>query len=283
MTYCLIFPGQGAQFPGMSKGLKMNDAVDPGLLALMDNGREEDLDQTLNAQPAVLAVSAALWERSGLNEPAYVMGHSLGEYTALVAAGCLLPCDAIELVKKRASYMDSSMPKGSGGMAAVIGLGADDVAEAISPLSDVWIANLNGGSQVVISGSVHSIQAAVPLLKEKGARRVVPLKVSVASHCPYMEKARDALRERLKDMDFEKPACPVVSNVTAKPETDPEHIKALLVSQLVSPVRFEESVRNVAGLGIKRFIEIGPRSVLAPLVKRIVPGSEVEVVAVDGY
>jgi [acyl-carrier-protein] S-malonyltransferase len=283
MSYCLIFPGQGTQYPGMSKGLKLDNVLNTGLLAVMDKGTEEELDQTLNAQPAVLAVSASLWEKSGLDKPAAVMGHSLGEYTALVAAGCLRTSEAIELVKKRAAFMDSSMPRGSGGMAAVIGLSADEVTDAVSVFSDIWVANFNGGSQIVISGNIRSIEAAKPLLKEKGAKRVIPLKVSIASHCPYMDKAKSALKEFLKDVELEKPSCPVVSNVSAEPETDPERIRMLLADQLVSPVRFEESVRNVAGMGIKRFIEIGPKSVLAPLVKRIVPGSAVEVVTNDEH
>ncbi|MCE5273891.1 MAG: ACP S-malonyltransferase [Syntrophaceae bacterium] len=283
MSYCLIFPGQGTQYSGMSRGLMLDTAVDPGLLTLMDAGPEEDLEQTVNAQPAVLSVSAALWESSGLKAPAVVMGHSLGEYTALIAAGCLKAGQAIELVKKRASFMDTSRPRGEGGMAAVIGLSAGEVEEVISSVGDLWIANLNGASQVVISGNTRSIEAAVPLLKAKGARRVVPLKVSIASHCPYMEDAREALVGHLSGLELESPACPVVSNVTARPETDPECIKALLADQLVRPVRFEESVRSVAGEGISHFIEIGPRSVLAQLVRRIVPGSKVEAITNDEH
>jgi len=281
MSYCLIFPGQGTQFPGMTTGLDLEAVLDPGLLALMDQGPQEELDHTLNAQPAVLAVSTALWERSRLFEPAAVMGHSLGEYSALVAAGCLRKDEAIDLVKKRAAFMDESMPAGSGGMAAVIGLSQEETADAISQLEDIWIANLNGGSQVVISGNVRSLSAAVPLLKERGARRVVTLKVSIASHCPYMEKAKIFLAGHLRAIDIAAPACPVIPNASAQPEKDPEHIRNLLSEQLVSPVRFEESVRNVVAMGIRRFVEIGPRSVLAPLVKRIVPGVEVEVIAND--
>ena len=283
MSYCLIFPGQGSQFPGMSKGLKLDNAVDPGLLAIMDGGPEEDLDQTINAQPAVLSVSAALWERSGLRDPDFVIGHSLGEYTALVAAGSLQVGQAVELVKKRAVFMDSSKPMGTGGMAAVIGLSADEVADVLKPLRDVWIANINGASQIVISGNTRSIDAAVPMLKDKGARRVVPLKVSVASHCPFMEKAKSHLRGHLAELKLEKPGCPVISNVTAQPETDPDRIRALLSEQLVSPVQFEKSVLNVAGKGIRRFIEIGPRSVLVALVRRIVPDSQVEAIANDEH
>jgi len=283
MSYCLIFPGQGSQFPGMSKGLKLDNAVGPGLRTIMDGGPEEDLDQTVNAQPAVLSVSAALWERSCLSDPSFVIGHSLGEYTALIAAGCLQVGQAVELVKKRAVFMDSSRPRGTGGMAAVIGLSADEVADVLKPLRDVWIANINGISQIVISGNTRSIDAAVPMLKDKGARRVVPLKVSVASHCPFMEKAKSLLSEHLAGLKLDKPICPVISNVTAQPETDPDRIRALLAEQLVSPVQFERSVLNVASAGIRRFIEIGPRSVLTALVRRIVPDSQVEAITSDEH
>jgi [acyl-carrier-protein] S-malonyltransferase len=281
MPYCLIFPGQGSQFPGMSKGLTLDTAIDEGLRTLMDNGPDDALEQTINAQPAVLSVSVALFERSGLKDPAAVMGHSLGEYTALVASGSLPAGKAIELVKKRAGFMDASHPKGTGGMAAVIGMSEPDVEEVIAGISELWIANLNGASQVVISGSIQSINTAIPLLKGKGAKRVVPLKVSVASHCPYMDKAREALAEYLNGINMKGPSCPLISNVSALPETDPDQLKTRLAQQLTSPVRFEESVRVAAGMGIDTFIEIGPRSVLAPLVKRIVPGVKVEVITND--
>jgi [acyl-carrier-protein] S-malonyltransferase len=281
MPYCLIFPGQGSQFPGMSKGLTLDTAVDDGLRTLMDNGPDDDLAQTVNAQPAVLSVSVALWERSGLKDPAAVMGHSLGEYTALVASGSLPAGTAIELVKNRAVFMEASRPKGTGGMAAVIGISESDVEEVIAGIGEIWIANLNGASQVVISGSIQSINTAIPLLKGKGAKRVVPLKVSVASHCPYMDRARVALADYLKGITTKVPSCPIISNVSARPEADPNQLKTRLAEQLTSPVRFEESVRAAAGMGIDTFIEIGPRSVLAPLVKRIVPGVKMEVITND--
>jgi [acyl-carrier-protein] S-malonyltransferase len=281
MPYCLIFPGQGSQFPGMSKGLTLDEAVDDGLRTLMDNGPDDDLGRTVNAQPAVLLVSVALWERSGLKDPAAVMGHSLGEYTALVASGSLQAVEAIELVKERAAFMEASRPKGTGGMAAVIGMSEPEVAEVIACINELWIANLNGASQVVISGSIQSMSAAIPLLKAKGAKRVVPLKVSVASHCPYMDKAREALADYLKGITLKAPSCPIISNVHARPETDPNQIKTQLAQQLTSPVRFEESVRTAIGMGIDTFIEIGPRPVLAPLVRRIVPGVKMEVITND--
>jgi [acyl-carrier-protein] S-malonyltransferase len=283
MQYCLIFPGQGSQFPGMSKGLTLDTAVDDGLRTLMDNGPDYDLGQTVNAQTAVLSVSVALFERSGLKDPAAVMGHSLGEYTALVASGSLLSGKAIELVKKRAGFMEASRPKGTGGMAAVIGMSEPEVEEVIAGINELWIANLNGADQVVISGSIQSINTAIPLLKGKGAKRVVPLKVSVASHCPYMDKAQEELSNYLKGITMKGPSCPLITNVSARPETDPDQLKTQLARQLTSPVRFEESVRVAARMGIDTFIEIGPRSVLAPLVKRIVPGVDMEVITNDDY
>ena len=283
MAYCLIFPGQGSQFPGMSRGLDLDRSLQRDLCALMENGPEDQLDETVNAQPAVLSVSAALWVRSGLKEASLVMGHSLGEYTALVAAGFLQAAEAIGLVMKRAGFMDASRPRGQGGMAAVMGLSRQDIEQVLSGFSDLWVANLNGASQIVVSGSVQSIQAATPLLKEKGAKRVVPLKVSVASHCPYMDTARKSLEDHLRNIVFRTPSCPVVPNATARPERDPDRIRELLADQLVSPVRFEESILAARAQGIDHFIEIGPRSVLAPLIRRIAPGVKVEVIANDGH
>jgi [acyl-carrier-protein] S-malonyltransferase len=283
MAYCLIFPGQGSQFPGMSRGLELAQGIPGDLCALMEDGPGEDLDRTVNAQPAVLGVSVALWRRSGFQAPAAVLGHSLGEYTALVASGCLSPGEAIALVKKRASFMDASYPPGEGGMAAVIGLGPRQVEETIAQVQDLWIANLNGPSQVVVSGNRRSIEEAIPLLREQGAKRVVPLKVSVASHCPYMARAREDLGQCLASLELKPPSCPVVSNASARPETDPERIRGLLADQLVQPVRFEESVLAARAMGIDEFVEIGPRSVLAPLVKRIVPGARLEVITNDGH
>lgn len=267
----------------MSRGLDLDRSIQGDLCALMENGPEDQLDETVNAQPAVLSVSVALWERSGLKEPALVMGHSLGEYTALVAAGSLQAPEAIRLVMKRAAFMDASRPRGQGGMAAVMGLSRQELEQVLSDIPDLWVANLNGASQIVVSGSVQSIQNATPLLREKGAKRVVSLKVSVASHCPYMDTARKSLEDHLRNFDLRAPSCPVVPNATARPERDTERIRALLADQLVSPVRFEESILAARAQGIDHFIEIGPRSVLAPLLRRMTPGVKVEVIANDGH
>lgn len=278
MGCCLIFPGQGSQFPGMSRGLDVAGLVPGRLSRLMDEGPADQLDRTVNAQPSVLAVSVLLWRRCGLLEPDFVLGHSLGEYTALVAAGCLGLEEALELVGMRAEFMEASSPPGKGGMAAVVGLDPGVVEDVCRGFDDLWVANLNGASQVVIAGGALSLKAAVEPLRERGARRVVPLKVTVASHCPFMNDASAALREYLGGVELMRPSCPVISNVTAAPADDPDALRELLWRQLTSPVRFEESVRKACALGVDRFVEIGPRSVLAPLVRRIAPSARVDVV-----
>jgi len=272
MAYCLIFPGQGTQFPGMSAGFGLKGVVDPDLLTLMEQGPEEDLNRTVNAQPAVLAASIALWRASGLDAAAMVMGHSLGEYTALVASGALTLADGIRLVAQRGAFMEASEP---GSMAAVMGLSAEDLTQALARIRDVWIANLNGSGQVVISGRKDSMQEALAALKARKAK-VVPLKVSVASHCPLMAKASAALAGYLTGVNVQAPRCTVVFNATARTETDPQRIKGLLADQLVSPVRWAESVAYTLSQGITHFIEIGPKSVLAGMVKRLAPDARVE-------
>lgn len=281
MGYCLVFPGQGSQFPGMSSGLETRELLDEHLCSLMERGPGSELDRTTNAQPAILAVSVLLWRRSGLASPACVMGHSLGEYAALVAAGCLNAHVAVDVVANRARFMEESMGGADGGMAAVIGLSAHAIDDVCSSLDDLWVANLNGASQVVIAGSMQSIRKATALLKDKGAKRVIPLGVRVASHCPYMRGARAMLEAYLEGVEMMRPSCPVISNVSAEPEDDPVRIKALLGEQLTSPVRFEESVRRAWEMGVDRFVEIGPKSVLAPLIRRILPGAAVEALTVQ--
>ena len=278
MPYCLIFPGQGTQFPGMSAGLDLQWTGDGPLIDLMAKGPEDVLTQTANAQKAVFAVTASLWMRSGLDRPEIAMGHSLGEYMALAVSGALSVPECYRLVEKRARAMQDAMAPGSGSMAAVLGMPAADVAALIEPLADVWIANINTKDQVVIAGRASAVEGASRVLKEGGARRVVPLNVSVASHCPLMEPARKALREYLHEVDVRGPDVRVVFNASAREESEPEKIKDLLALQLVSPVQWERSVKYAAGLGIDRFVEIGPKSVLAPMIRRIVPGAKVEVV-----
>jgi [acyl-carrier-protein] S-malonyltransferase len=275
MPYCIVFPGQGTQFKGMTGGLNLADI--PGDLAkLMAEGPEEELNLTMNAQPAVLSVSIALWKESGFDSPSMVMGHSLGEYSALVASGALTLSDAVSLVKERGEFMQAC-PAGS--MVAIIGIAETDLEEIIAPLGDVFIANINGAGQIVISGKKEAVQKASQILKERKAR-VVPLSVSVASHCPLMSGASEKLSEYLKGVKIIKPDCDVVFNVTAKTETDPIRIKNLLKMQLTSPVRWAQSVEYALSKGIDNFIEIGPKSVLAPLIKKIAPGFDCKILTV---
>lgn len=283
MPYCLIFPGQGTQFPGMSVGLDLNWIGDDALISLMAEGPEDILTQTINAQKAVFAVTAALWDSCALNTPALVMGHSLGEYMALVASGTLSLQECYTLVSARASAMENAMAQGEGAMAAVLGLSADGVSETLETLDGVWVANINTNSQIVISGTASAIQKAAPLLKEKGAKKVIPLNVAVSSHCPLMDPARKSLREYLKSVRIQSPKTRMVFNAVAGEESAPEKIKDLLADQLVSPVQWEKSVRYAAAKGIDRFIEIGPKSVLAPMVRKIVPDARVEVITAYGH
>jgi [acyl-carrier-protein] S-malonyltransferase len=259
----------------MTGGLNLSDVPDE-LGKLMAEGPEEELNLTTNAQPAVLSVSIALWKESGFDSPAMVMGHSLGEYSALVASGSLKLSDAVLLVKKRGEFMQAS-PAGS--MAAVMGITETALAEAIAPLGDVYMANINGAGQIVISGTKDALERAVPLLKEKKAR-VVPLSVSVASHCPLMNGASEKLSEYLKQIEISKPVCDMVFNVTARTETEPGQIKDLLRRQLISPVRWAQSVEYAMSKGIDTFIEIGPKSVLAALIKKIAPGFNCKILTV---
>lgn len=281
MPYCLIFPGQGTQFQGMSAGLDLKWTGDDSITGLMENGPLDVLTRTVNAQRAIFAVSAALWESSGLDEPAMVMGHSLGEYMALTASGAISAGECFRLVNARASAMEEAAKKSEGSMAAVLGMPGEEIAEALQGIDGVWVANINTPGQVVISGTGSGVREASLLLKGKGAKKIVPLNVAVASHCPLMEPARGVLREYLKGVGLKRPGISVVFNAVAREEADPEKMKDLLADGLVSPVQWEKSVRYAASKGIDRFIEIGPKSVLAPMVKKIVPDAEVMSVTND--
>lgn len=267
----------------MSAGLDLAWTGDEPLVELAANGPEDALTKTTNAQKAIFAVTTSLWERSGLDAPAAVMGHSLGEYMALTAAGAFSAVRGYELVTERARLMHEAMPAGAGAMAAVLGMPLQEIERIISPAGKVWVANINSEGQVVISGEAAALKEASMLLKESGARRVVPLNVAVASHCPLMEPAARALEEHLRGFEVSRPGVPVIFNVTARQETDPGRIKGLLARQLVSPVRWKASVEYALGLGIERFIEIGPRSVLAPLVRKIAPRAGVEALTADAH
>ncbi len=258
-------------------------ALGYGLSRLCFEGPEDQLTLTANAQPAILTVSVAALRvvraRAGLR-PTVVAGHSLGEYSALVAAGALRFADAVRLVHLRGKFMQEAVPAGAGAMAAILGLGADDVAavcrevaagEVVSP------ANLNGGGQVVIAGHKAAVDRACAALKAKGAKRAVPLSVSAPFHCALMQPAADRLGAELARVEFATPEVPVVTNVEAAPNQDASRIAQLLTRQVTAPVRWEESVQQLARLGVRRALEVGAGNVLAGLVKRIAP--EIEVLA----
>jgi [acyl-carrier-protein] S-malonyltransferase len=213
-----------------------------------------------------------LWNKSDYQEPAMVMGHSLGEYTALAAAGALSMKETVALVTRRGRFMQAA-PEGA--MAAVLGIAREQIEETLGRVGDVWVANINAPGQVVVSGKASAVAEVGSMLKSQGAK-VIALKVSVASHCPLMHQASQALAEYLAGVRVSRPASPVVFNASARPEDDPEKIRGLLREQLISPVRWVESVEYAVSQGIDHFVEIGPKSVLAAFIKRIAPQARVE-------
>lgn len=289
-----VFPGQGSQYAGMGKDLadnfsvakqlfeEANDSLGFDLAALCFEGPEEELKLTANTQPAILTVSLAalrvIEQETGL-VPAYAAGHSLGEYSALVCAGALSFAAAVRIVRQRGAFMQEAVPVGAGAMAAIIGLdGAplEDVCREAAQGKIVSPANFNSPGQVVIAGHVEAVERAVELAKGRGAKRALPLPVSAPFHCSLMVPAGERLREVLEDISVNPLAIPVVSNVEAAPNAEASRVKGLLVSQVSAPVRWDESVRTMVGLGVGRFIEIGPGKVLAGLIKRIDKGVEAQ-------
>ncbi|HEX3901519.1 MAG TPA: ACP S-malonyltransferase [Polyangia bacterium] len=289
-----LFPGQGSQKVGMGRALYDADAEVRALFAEADaalgyplskicfEGPETELTLTANAQPAILTVSIAALRlvraRTALR-PMAVAGHSLGEYSALVAAGALRFADAVRLVHLRGKFMQEAVPAGVGAMAAILGLVADEVlaacresagAEVVSP------ANLNGGGQVVIAGHKAAVERACAAAKARGAKRAVPLAVSAPFHCALMQPAAERLAAELARVDIAAPEVPVVSNVEAAPNQDPTRVRDLLARQVTAPVRWEESVQRLAAMGVTRAIEVGAGNVLAGLVRRIAPSLAVE-------
>jgi [acyl-carrier-protein] S-malonyltransferase len=247
------------------------------LSKLCFEGPEAELTLTANAQPAILATSVAalrvLEARSPLR-PIAVAGHSLGEYSALVAAGALRLADAVRLVHLRGKFMQDAVPAGLGAMAAIIGLSGEEVAAACREAAGAEIvspANLNGGGQVVIAGHKGAVDRACVAAKAKGAKRAVPLAVSAPFHCALMQPAADRLASELATVEVTPPGVPVVSNVDATPNQDAGRVRELLARQVTAPVRWEESVRCLAGLGVSSVVEVGAGNVLGGLVRRIAP------------
>ena len=284
MSKAYIFPGQGSQFPGMGKALyersaearelmdQANEILGFPITDIMFGQSADDLKATRVTQPAIFIHSVVLALCSGLETPAMVAGHSLGEFSALAAAGAMSFEDALKLVAVRASAMQKCCEKVPGSMAAIIKLPTETIEEICASCSGLVIpANYNCEGQVVISGEAEAVAEACKKMTEAGAKRALPLPVSGAFHSPLMEPARLELAEAIDRTPFRAPACPVYQNVTALPSTDPDVIKANLLKQLTSPVRWTQTVLNMVEGGADYFLEIGPGTVLQGLVGRIAP------------
>lgn len=300
-TTALTFPGQGSQSVGMGKALadafpearavfeEVDDALSERLSAIIFEGPIETLTLTANAQPALMAVSLAATralEANGLDiakAAAYVAGHSLGEYSALAAAGSLSIRDAARLLRLRGSAMQAAVPVGAGAMAALLGLDFDaaaDIAREAAAGDVCEAANDNGPGQVVISGARAAVERAVDLAKERGAKRALLLPVSAPFHCALMQPAAEAMRAALADARIEAPVVPLIANVLAAPISDPDEIRARLVEQVTGMVRWRESIGWLESQGIGLLFEIGAGKVLSGLAKRIAPS--VRTMAVGG-
>jgi [acyl-carrier-protein] S-malonyltransferase len=246
----------------------------PGLTKVIFDGPEDELVLTQNAQPAILTVSIAaqrVLARRGL-EPAFVAGHSLGEYSANVAAGTIAFADAVKIVRRRGQYMQEAVPVGAGSMAAILGLDADAVARACEEAAQgevVSPANINGPGQVVIAGSTAAVQRAGERAKTLGARRVIPLAVSAPFHCALLTPAEERLEPDLRALHAQRPRIPVVANVDAEPKRDAASAIDALVRQVSAPVRWEQVVRRLASEGVSNYVEVGPGTVLSGLIKKI--------------
>ncbi|KID01266.1 ACP S-malonyltransferase [Hafnia alvei] len=286
--FAMVFPGQGSQTVGMLADLaaqfpiveqtfaEASDALGYDLWKLVQEGPAEELNKTWQTQPALLAASVAIyrvWQQENGAQPAMMAGHSLGEYSALVCAGVLDFKQAIRLVELRGKLMQEAVPAGTGAMSAIIGLDNDAIAKACEESAQgevVSPVNFNSPGQVVIAGNKDAVERAGAACKAAGAKRALPLPVSVPSHCALMKPAADKLAIALQGIAFNAPQFSVVNNVDVKTETSPDAIRDALVRQLYSPVRWSESVEFMAGEGIEHLLEVGPGKVLTGLTKRIV-------------
>jgi [acyl-carrier-protein] S-malonyltransferase len=295
MKTAFVFPGQGSQYVGMGKEIHENfteareifkeasEALGYDVANLCFNGPAEELNKTFRTQPCILTVSIALYRvlSSKGMKPSVVAGHSLGEYSALVASEVLLFRDAVKLTEKRGQFMQDAVPEGRGLMAAILGLERNKVDDLCKSLQSGYAspANYNCPGQVVIAGEKSAVEEAINLSEEAGAKRAVPLSVSVPSHCSLMAEASRRLAELLDEIEFKNPVVPIVNNADAMFLDDIESIKASLVRQLNMPLLWEDSIIAIADSGINNFIEVGPGKVLSGLIKRIVP--EVKVLNVE--
>ena len=285
MKFAFVFPGQGSQSVGMMVNYgdavratfdEASAALGQDLWAMVDEGPADALNQTVNTQPAMLAAGVAayrLWLAQGGPVPDLMAGHSLGEYTALVCAGALDFADAVRLVRLRAEAMQSAVPEGVGAMAAVLGLDDDQVRMVCAEAAQGEVleaVNFNSPGQVVIAGNKAAVDRGCVLAKEKGAKRALPLPVSVPSHCALMKPAAEKLLAALNGIEVKAPAVPVLHNADVAGHADPMAIRDALARQLYSPVRWVETVQAMAGQGVELIAECGPGKVLAGLNKRIV-------------
>lgn len=291
MKTAFLFPGQGSQFAGMGRSLAENfqaarqcfehadDALGFSLSKLCFEGPEEDLKLTENTQPALVAVSVAAWQvlRAEISAPDYVAGHSLGEYSALVAAGSLDFSDALRIVRKRGKYMQEAVPAGVGAMAALLKLPAgklDGILAEASQGEIVTVANYNSPDQIVIAGHKGAVERAMELAKAAGAKRAIALPVSAPFHCPLMQPAQQRLRADLDAVQFRDLKIPLINNWQAAEVRTGEEAREGLYQQVPNPVRWVESMQRLAASGVDRWFEVGSGSVLAGLLRSIVPGSK---------
>ncbi|MCQ8857031.1 ACP S-malonyltransferase [Plesiomonas shigelloides] len=287
-TFAMVFPGQGSQSVGMLADLaqqfpiveqtfaEASAVLGYDLWALVQQGPAEELNKTWQTQPALLTASVAIWrvwqEKNGAM-PVVMAGHSLGEYSALVCAGVMDFKDAVRLVELRGKLMQEAVPEGTGAMAAIIGLDNDSIAKACAESAEGQVVapvNFNSPGQVVIAGNKEAVERAGAACKAAGAKRALPLPVSVPSHCALMKPAADKLAVALQEITFNAPRIPVINNVDVAAESDADTIRSALVRQLYSPVRWTETVESMSAQGVAHLLEMGPGKVLTGLTKRIV-------------
>jgi len=289
MAFAALFPGQGSQTVGMLADFETecpdiketfneaSDALGYDLWVLAQEGPAEQLSLTEITQPLMLTAGVALyraWSQANGHSASYMAGHSLGEYTALTAAGSLELADAVRLVRARGQFMQEAVPKGTGAMAAVIGLDDDKIEAVCTQVATdthlvIEAVNYNAPGQLVIAGHADAVEASLPVLKEAGAKRALPLPVSAPFHCALMKPAAERLQEKLDAIDVKEPLVPVIQNVSIQPESDASLIREQLIKQTFSPVRWTQTVQSFQGLGVQVAAEFGPGAVLCGLAKRI--------------